>query len=148
MEPGTWVAGRELAKEAARNQGLPPSLIGDIYPKKGAPNIAALKKKYHAWPVVATIPLHVAIRQSHGRRNVVLLSGPKNAPVIVATVEKPLHPGYRPAPPALIWTAGSGRRHGILNFALGPCQYPRTRSDARDLFRSLGLDARILDTII
>jgi len=149
MEPGTWVAGRELAEKAARNQGLPPSLIGDIYPKKEAPNVSALKNKYPAWPVVGAIPLHVAIRQSRGRRSLVLLSGSKNAPVIVATAEKPLNPAaYTPAPPALVWTAGSGRRPGILNFSFGPHQYPRTRSDARDLFRSLGLDAGILNTII
>jgi len=148
MEPGTWVAGRELAEEAARNQGLPPSLIGDIYPKRGAPNVSALKNKYHAWPVVGTIPLYAATRESHGRRSLVLLSGSKNAPVIVATAEKRLNQAYTPAPPALVWTAGSGRRPGILNFSLDPHQYPRTRSDARALFRSLGLDAGILSTII
>jgi hypothetical protein len=149
MEPGTWVGAREVAEEAAHNQGLLSSLIGDIYPKKRAPNISALKRKYPAWPVVGTIPLHVAIRQSGGRRSLVLLSGSKNTPVIVATAEKPLKPAaYTPAPPALVWSTGSGKRHGILNFSLGPRQYPRTRSEARDLFRSLGLDAGILNTII
>jgi hypothetical protein len=148
MELDKWIGGRKVMEEAARNQGLPYTLIDDIYPKNGQININALKKKYTKWPVVGTIKLHVALQQSRGQTNLVLLSGPKKTPIIVATAGKPVDSDMYTAPPALVWTAGSTKHRGILNLGLGQRGLPRNCLEAKKLFQLLELDTGLVDTIL
>jgi hypothetical protein len=150
LRGGMWIGDRAVAEDAARNQGLPPNLIGDIYPKRGRANPTTLKKKYPQWPLVGVIKVHVALQKlERGRTDMVLLSGSKKAPVIVARAGKPLHPeGCFPKPPALVWRWGSGARTGILNFDLGPLSLPRNNAEAAKLFRLLDLDTGLLSTIL
>jgi hypothetical protein len=149
MDRDLWRRGRKATQEAARKQGLPPTLIDAIYPKKGRPNPTALWKKYPEWPLVGAIQVHVALQKLERGTDMVLLSGSKKAPVIVARAGKPLYPDiYFPKPPALVWGGSSGNRMGVLNFDLGPLSLPRNKAEAAKLFRLLDLDTRLLNTIL
>lgn len=150
LRGGMWIGDRAVAEDAARNEGLPPTLIRDIYPKKGRPNPTALNKKYPEWPVVGVIQVYFALQKlERGRTDMVLLSGSKKAPVIVARAGKPLDPeAYSPRSPALVWWGGSGARTGVLNFDLGPRSLPRNNAEAAKLFRLLDLDTGLLNTIL
>ena len=143
-----WFLDRDTTKEAARNQGLPPSLIDDIYPETGRPDITALRRKYPKWPVVGTIQIHIARQDSHGQTKLILLSGSKRRPVVVATAGKPTDPNLYTLPPTLVWTAAQTRYRNLLNLHVGQRGLTRDRQEAKKLFRLLDLDTNILDPIL
>jgi hypothetical protein len=150
MQPGTWIGNRKVAKEAAQNVGLPSTVIDNICQSHGARHLGKVRKKYPAWPVVGTIPVHVALQESRRwGRGVVLLCGTKRKPIIVAAAGKPTDPdAYSPAPPALVWQASSGGLLTILDFDLGPLGLPRNHEEAKEFFDQLELNIELLNEIL
>jgi hypothetical protein len=147
MDRDLWRRGRKATQEAARKQGLPPTLIDDIYPKDAQMDIISLRKRYPKWPIIGSIQLHVALQKKPSQTNLVLLSGSRKSPVVVATAGKPLDPDIYTAPPTVVWTTSS-TKHNLLNFGLGQAGLPSNRQEAKKMFRWLDLDVELVDIIL